>query len=175
MISDPATNHEYPNEYELLKLNLERIDAAVNGEYEENDRRLNWFLLFQAFLFQGYATALQTLKEDNLSNFALHQSYLLIAVILLVGLVTSVFTLISTKAGIIATNLLKEDREKAYKELTSKYKITTAGWFSLNNPLHHKGLLPTKCGPMVIVVAWLLVSIYAAIDAPWGKLCTGLS
>ena len=31
-------------EYELLKLNLERIDAAVNGEYEENDRRLNWFL-----------------------------------------------------------------------------------------------------------------------------------
>ncbi len=157
MTSDTAANDDDPNEYELLKLNLERIDAAVDGEYVENDRRLNWFLLFQAFLFQGYATALQTLKEDNLAAFAIHQSYLLIGVILLVGLVTSVLTLISTTAGITATNQLKAERKTEYADLARKYKVTTAGWFSLDNPLHHKGLLPTKYGPIVIVVAWLLV------------------
>lgn len=80
--------------YEILKLNLERIAGAVEGEYAENDRRLNWFLLFQAFLFQGYATALQAVTgaSETVPNEAAH-ARLLLAILIIIGVLTCTLTI----------------------------------------------------------------------------------
>ncbi|WP_143133237.1 hypothetical protein [Pseudoduganella namucuonensis] len=148
---------------ELLLLNLERIDAAVDGEYAENDRRLNWFLLFQAFLFQGYATALQAIiGGGDKDEGQLAHAMLLMVVILAVGLITSCMTHVSTQAGILATEMLKQLREDKFRRDAEALNILTDGWFSKSDPqrLHDKGLLPTRWGPRLIFIAWIVVALH---------------
>jgi len=147
---------------ELLLLNLERIDAAVEGEYAENDRRLNWFLLFQAFLFQGYATALQSITgAGNGHERQLTHAMVLMVIIIAIGLITSYVTHVSTQAGIDATEKLKQVREQ-YRSDAEALKISTDGWFPKSDPqhLHDKGLMPTRWGPRIIIVAWIAVAFH---------------
>lgn len=147
---------------ELLLLNLKTVADAVESEYLENDRRLNWFLLFQAFLFQGYATALQAITGANQGHASLlRHATLLMVCIIVVGLITSVLTLISTKAGIEAIEKLKLTREH-YRKAAEAYDIATDGWFPKSDPLHGKGLLPTKWGPPALLIAWILVALHLA-------------
>jgi hypothetical protein len=163
---DDAGAHEdsESRSFQILQLNLARIDAAVDGEYEENDRRLNWFLLFQAFLFQGYATALQAITGAQDHDSEVKHAAVLMMIIIAIGFITSWLTLVATRAGIIATERLKRLREEKFAKLADTLKITTAGWFNLCDPLHHKGLLPTKWGPMIILIAWILVAAHASLS-----------
>jgi hypothetical protein len=154
---------------ELLKLNLERIDAAVENEYAENDRRLNWFLLFQAFLFQGYATALQAITGANAGHERqVGHAVVLMVIIIAVGLITSGVTHVSTQAGIDAVVQLKGARE-GYRNEVEAQQIFTGGWFPQHDPqrLHDKGLMPTRWGPRVIIVAWIAVALHCT----WTFIC----
>lgn len=148
---------------ELLLLNLEKIEVAVDGEYTENDRRLNWFLLFQAFLFQGYATALQAITSaGNGHERLLEHAKTLMIVIIFVGLLTSFVTHVSTQAGIDAVEKLKQVREQ-YRNDAEAFKISTDGWFPKSDPqrLHDKGLMPTRWGPKIIFTAWIVVALHS--------------
>ncbi|WP_152606713.1 hypothetical protein [Aquabacterium sp. NJ1] len=152
---------------DLLLLNLQRVDAAVDGEYSENDRRLNWFLLFQAFLFQGYATSLQAITGANPEhkNLIPHAQALLITIIA-VGLITGLLTHLSTQAGISAIEELKQEREKLRVE-AEFWRISTAGWYPKSDPRHDQGLLPTRWGPRISFVAWIALAIhYAWLSLP---------
>lgn len=164
MANSNGDNNSSPDKLpELFLLNLERIDAAVDGEYAENDRRLNWFLLFQAFLFQGYATALQAITGASSGHERqLAHAMVLMVVIIAVGLITSGITHVSTQAGIHATEKLKQLREDRYRQDAESWNVSTDGWFSKSDPLrlHDKGLLPTRWGPRIIFMAWIAVSLH---------------
>ncbi|MER2511206.1 MAG: hypothetical protein ABTQ25_02085 [Nitrosomonas ureae] len=154
-----------PARTELLLLNLEKIEAAIDGEYAENDRRLNWFLLFQAFLFQGYATALQAITgASNGDKSHLAHALVLMMIIVAVGLITSCVTHISTQAGITAVEKLKNVREQ-YRNDAEALRISTDGWFPKSDPqrLHDKGLMPTRWGPRIIIAAWIAVALHSAL------------
>lgn len=154
--SDPGSGS-----YEILRLNLERISAAVEGEYTENDRRLNWFLLFQAFLFQGYATALQAITgASNHASPEVAHARALLVVIIAIGTLTTVLTIRSTRAGVQAIEILKTERETVTEKVAEQLGILKVG-FPVTDKLHHLGLLPTRWAPPTILSAWACVIIHA--------------
>ena len=157
----PHANDPSTGSYEILKLNLERIAGAVEGEYSENDRRLNWFLLFQAFLFQGYATALQAITSATATGAVeVSHARLLLGIIMIIGVLTSTLTVIATRAGIHAIEWLKNMRESVCENEAVDLGIQNVG-FPVNSHLHHLGLLPTKWAPPVILMAWAALSVHA--------------
>lgn len=143
-------------------LRLQRAYTAVENEYEENDRRLNWSLIFHAFLFQAYVICLQTLSNnsDN-SGISSSQILLMLFVICIVGTLTALITLISTRSAIKALESAKEIRQKISQEALKKYGIEIFG-YSVTDKLHNKGLLPTRAFPWILLVAWL-VAVYLSL------------
>ena len=144
--------------FEILKINLERVNSAIEGEYAENDRRLNWFLLFQAFLFQGYATALQAITGAQTITAEVHHAHTLLAILVAVGVLTTAVTLVATRAGIRATEWLKNERETVLEGNAANLGLMSVG-FPVSGRLHHLGLLPTRWAPWVILAGWCFVWI----------------
>lgn len=144
--------------YEVLKLNLDRIGAAVEGEYAENDRRLNWFLLFQAFLFQAYATFLQSITGASSHEAEIQHARAVLVIVVLVGLATSALTVLATRAGIRAIEWLKRERETVMEDDAQTLGIKNVG-FPVTGHLHRLGLLPTRVGPWIPMVAWLWILV----------------
>lgn len=147
------------NSYEILKLNLERMNSAVEGEYAENDRRLNWFLLFQAFLFQGYATALQAITGAANPSAEVQHARTILAILIAIGVLTTGLTIIATQAGIRAIEWLKNQRETVLEVNASSLGLMKVG-FPVTGRLHHLGLLPTRWAPWVILLGWCFVWIH---------------
>lgn len=158
----PAHHNDPGNgSYEILKLNLERIAGALEGEYAENDRRLNWFLLFQAFLFQGYATALQAITgASGTVSLEVAHARALLAILIVIGVLTCTLTIMATRAGIRAIEWLKSKRENVCEIEAAGLGIENVG-FPVSGRLHHLGLLPTKWAPLAILAAWAGLTIHA--------------
>ena len=144
---------------EILLERLRRAATAVEYEYAENDRRLTWFLVFQAFLFQAYATALQTLgsaadsASPTLKALFSHTHYF-VWVICMVGIVTSGVTVVGTFAGMHAAAELKRTREQQIEAEASQFGIEKMG-FGVDTCRHWLGLLPTLVFPSLLLICWL--------------------
>lgn len=148
------------NNFDTLMERLRRSATAVENEYAENDRRLTWFLIFQAFLFQAYATALQALTSsvvgDN-NDVSYVRDY--IWVICAVGAVTAALTALSTSAGVYAIHKFKITREAVEKE-AQDIGVEPIG-FRTNTPLHWLGLLPTLTFPWMLFIVWCFLTVRA--------------
>ena len=139
---------------EKLMERLRRAATAVEYEYAENDRRLTWFLVFQAFLFQAYATALQALATANPAQVNdIAYVRLFVWLVCIVGVVTAGFTGVSTGAGIAAILTLKRTREEKVEKEAQPLGFEPMG-FGVKNALHWLGLLPTVAFPWMLLSAW---------------------
>lgn len=148
-------NKDEVRHFDKLTERLRRADAAVESEYEENDRRLNWTLIFHAFLFQAYATCLQILDSDENKNSSIIDNSFVWAIIFIicsVGFFTSIITWTATKAAIQAICIEKDKREKIEKE-AEEYGFESHG-FPTREKLHHDGLLPARFFPGILFLAW---------------------
>lgn len=146
----------------ILFERLRRADSAVESEYEENDRRLSWTLIFHAFLFQAYATCLQILDSNSADGIVKHDFvWIILFIICIVGITTAVITVISTHAAIRAICAEKIVRQ-AVEEEAKMYKVESHG-FHIDTDLHKSGLLPTRLFPWILLAAWviiILISVY---------------
>jgi|GEM_PF-3998951 len=140
-------------ELEKLMERLRRASTAVEYEYAENDRRLTWFLVFQAFLFQAYATALQALATANGAKADVEYVRLFVWLVCAVGMATAAFTGLSTGAGIVAILSLKRTREERVEAEAEAAGFERMG-FGVKNTLHWLGLLPTIIFPWLLLLAW---------------------
>lgn len=146
-----------PSHFEMLTERLRRADAAVESEYEENNRRLNWTLIFHAFLIQAYATCLQILDNDQNTNGTDNLfAWSIIFVICTIGTLTAFITVKATGAAIDAICIEKNTREKVEIEAV-EYGFESHG-FPIKEKLHRLGLLPTKYFPVILLSAWVIIS-----------------
>lgn len=144
--------------FDKLTERLRRADAAVESEYDENDRRLNWTLVFHAFLFQAYATCLQILDNDITQTPPIVNNlfiWAIIAIICSVGFFTAIITWTATNAAIQAICIEKDKREKIEKE-AEEYGFESHG-FPTWEKLHRDGLLPARFFPGILCLAWLSI------------------
>lgn len=149
-------------EFEKLIERMKRASTAVEYEYQENDRRLTWFLVFQAFLFQAYATVLQSISQIPSGNIVISEyNHFFLWVICVVGILTAFFTSVSIITGVIAAIQTKEIEAKVESEAEEKHHFEPFGFWVHKRFMHWIGLLPTLTFPVLLFIAWLLLFVRA--------------
>ncbi len=140
---------------ETLLWELEMLQASINGEYSLNDGRLNTFLIFNGILLAVVGVLVSTQSEIIVGSVS---KALVLCTAL--GLISSVISWVSLRAGIKQIEILKRGRAQLYPRLQDAMNTSLIG-ADVGSSQHMSGILAYRAYPALLGLLWLFALAYA--------------